>query len=179
MRQLFNNEIMDETVKLVAKKMLLAAKTAPKGKGADNLVACIVDGNDISSIADKLRIMASEHDMPAFARDADNILSAACVILLGTKIRPLGLKKCGLCGFVNCEKKMEFENVPCAFNSGDLGIAIGSAVSIAADARVDNRIMYTVGQAVLELGLLGDDVKIIYAIPLSASGKNPFFDRLA
>jgi uncharacterized ferredoxin-like protein len=31
--------------------------------------------------------------------------------------------------------------------------------------------------AVKELGLLGEDVKIIYGIPLSSSSKNPFFDR--
>ncbi|MCK4639266.1 MAG: ferredoxin domain-containing protein, partial [Bacteroidales bacterium] len=45
------------------------------------------------------------------------------------------------------------------------------------DNRVDNRIMYTAGQAVIELGLLGEDVKIVYVIPLSATSKNPFFDR--
>jgi len=59
----------------------------------------------------------------------------------------------------------------------DLGIAIGSAVSIAADLRVDNRVMYSVGKAALNVGILGDDVKIAYGIPLSISGKNPFFDR--
>jgi uncharacterized ferredoxin-like protein len=37
--------------------------------------------------------------------------------------------------------------------------------------------MYTVGQAVLEMGVLGKDVKIVYGIPLSVSAKNPFFDR--
>jgi uncharacterized ferredoxin-like protein len=45
------------------------------------------------------------------------------------------------------------------------------------DNRVDNRIMYTVGQALLEMGILGPDVKVIYGMPLSISGKNPFFDR--
>ena len=67
--------------------------------------------------------------------------------------------------------------IPCTFNTGDLGIAIGSAVSVAMDHRVDNRIMYTVGQAAMELRLLGDDVPVIYGIPLSISSKNPFFDR--
>jgi uncharacterized ferredoxin-like protein len=33
------------------------------------------------------------------------------------------------------------------------------------------------GEAAIELGILGDDVFIAYAIPLSAKGKNPFFDR--
>jgi uncharacterized ferredoxin-like protein len=65
----------------------------------------------------------------------------------------------------------------CSFNVGDLGIAVGSAVSRAADMRVDNRIMYSVGKAVLELNLLPDKVRLVYGVPLSATGKNPFFDR--
>lgn len=75
------------------------------------------------------------------------------------------------------DKKKEYKNVPYVFNSGDLGIAIGSAVSIAMDYRVYNRIMYTAGQAVLDLVLPGEDVKIAYVIPLSATSKSPYFDR--
>jgi len=52
-----------------------------------------------------------------------------------------------------------------------------TAVSVAADRRVDTRIMYTAGRAAVELKMLGEKIKIIYAIPLSSSGKNPFFDR--
>jgi uncharacterized ferredoxin-like protein len=37
--------------------------------------------------------------------------------------------------------------------------------------------MNTVGLAVLEIGLMGKDVKIVYGIPLSSTAKNPFFDR--
>ena len=65
----------------------------------------------------------------------------------------------------------------CSFNAGDLGIAVGSAVSRAADLRIDNRIMYSAGKAALELGFLGSEVAIAYGIPLSVSGKSPFFDR--
>jgi len=43
--------------------------------------------------------------------------------------------------------------------------------------RVDNRIMYSVGKAVLELGLLPSKVRLVYGVPLAARGKNPFFDR--
>jgi uncharacterized ferredoxin-like protein len=45
------------------------------------------------------------------------------------------------------------------------------------EARVDNRIMYSAGMAARDLKLLGDDIQIIYCIPLSCTGKNPFFDR--
>jgi uncharacterized ferredoxin-like protein len=58
----------------------------------------------------------------------------------------------------------------------DLGIALGSAVSLVADNRVDNRIMFTIGQAAARLGLLGE-YKLIMGIPLFVGGKNVFFDR--
>jgi uncharacterized ferredoxin-like protein len=89
----------------------------------------------------------------------------------------MGLSICGMCGFSNCAEKNMHPEHPCVFNSGDLGIAIGSAVSIAMDNRVDNRIMYSVGQALLEMGIFRKEIRIIYGIPLSISGKNPFFDR--
>jgi len=47
---------------------------------------------------------------------------------------------------------------------------------MATDYRVDNRIMFTIGKAASSLGLLGDH-KLIMGIPLSVSGKSPFFDR--
>ena len=59
----------------------------------------------------------------------------------------------------------------------DLGIAIGSAVSVATDARVDNRVMFSIGRAAMEMKLLGDRVCQMVGIPLSVSGKSPFFDR--
>jgi uncharacterized ferredoxin-like protein len=60
----------------------------------------------------------------------------------------------------------------------DLGIAIGSAVAVAADRRVDTRIMYSIGYAMLHFGMLPGDVVVAHGIPLSASSKNPFFDRV-
>ena len=59
----------------------------------------------------------------------------------------------------------------------DLGIAIGSAVAAAADGRVDNRVLFSAGRAAMSLGLMGEDVRMVMAIPLSVKGKNPFFDR--
>jgi len=42
---------------------------------------------------------------------------------------------------------------------------------------VDNRIMFSIGKAAKELKLLGEEAEIIYGIPLSSTGKSPFFDR--
>ena len=44
-------------------------------------------------------------------------------------------------------------------------------------ARVDNRVMFSVGRAARSLGLLGASVTLVLGIPLSVSGKSPFFDR--
>ena len=167
--------IIKEMVMDIAKKMIVAARTAPKGKGADTFTFCIAEKEDILKISAAMKEIGHKFDAPGFLRDAENILSATVIILLGTVIKPLGLKKCGMCGFKNCEAKPN--NIPCVFNTGDLGIAIGSAVSVAAQHHIDNRVMYTVGQAALELGLLGKDVRIAYAIPLAVTSKNPFFDR--
>ena len=57
----------------------------------------------------------------------------------------------------------------------DLGIALGSAVKLAAELCIDNRMMYTIGVAAKELRLLDSD--IIIGIPLSVTGKSPYFDR--
>jgi uncharacterized ferredoxin-like protein len=65
------------------------------------------------------------------------------------------------------------------FCPGDLGIAVGSAVSVASQARADNRILYTLGLAAVKLQVLGPEVRFALGIPLTATAKNPFFDRKA
>lgn len=172
------NEMQYEALLGVAKQMILAARTAPKGRGVNNLGMSIITGNDIQELANRTRLIGKEMDYHIFERDAANILNdAQAVVLIGTKIASLGLKVCGLCGFPDCASKDQEPNIPCAFNTTDLGIAVGSAVSVAMDMRVDNRIMYTIGLAACKMELLGKDYKIVFGIPLSATSKNPFFDR--
>lgn len=165
------------SVNQVAKQMMTASRTAPKAKGKDNLEIIMATENDIQSLSHKMEEIALREDVAFFKRDAENILNAEAVVLIGTKIRSMGIKFCGLCGFANCAEKNQHPNHPCVFNTNDLGIAVGSAVSIATDNRVDNRVMYTAGMAALELNFFSDEIKIAVAIPLSATGKNPFFDR--
>jgi uncharacterized ferredoxin-like protein len=174
----FESDINKETIVDIAQKLMLAARTAPKARGNDNLIIALADGDSIKQLADKMIEMASKYNMPSFERDAKNILLCHAIVLIGTKINPIGLHKCGLCGFANCDEKRKYPNTPCAFNSHDLGIAVGSAVSLAADFRIDNRIMYSVGQAAIDMNLLGSEAKIVFGIPLTASGKSPFFDRV-
>lgn len=159
-----------------ARAACIAARTAPKGKGRDLLVTAVLTGAEKSALSKMMRQIAEREEVPSFSRDAENVDQAPVLILIGSSKEPLGLKYCGLCGYADC-RAMLAESGTCAFNTGDLGIALGSAVSRLADLRIDNRIMYTVGLAARELALLGEPLELIYGIPLSVSGKSPFFDR--
>ncbi len=171
------NEFAENSgLECAAEHLCVAARTAPKGKGKDLLVTAIVTGAEKSQLQQQMRLIGERDNIEIFLRDAENLEHAPVVVLVGTRKEPLQLPACGYCGFVDCEAMLDAGGT-CTFNSGDLGIAVGSAVAMAADFRIDNRIMYTAGKAAVELGMLGDDVKIAYAIPLAAKGKNPFFDR--
>jgi uncharacterized ferredoxin-like protein len=178
MKPITEEMIRAESVERIAGLMQIAARTAPKARGVDNMVLAMATGDEIELIAKKMEEIGNRPDgTPSFLRDADNIRKAQAIVLLGTRVKSQGLKLCGRCGFPDCDEKDKHPEFPCTFNTGDLGIAIGSAVSVAMDHRVDNRVMYTIGQALLEMKYLGEGVKIAFGIPLSVSAKNPFFDR--
>ncbi|MDY0268703.1 ferredoxin domain-containing protein [Trichloromonas sp.] len=171
-----NPESKSECVERAADLLCVAARTAPKGRGRDLLVTAVVSGVELGRLSDTMRQIAERDQVSFFARDAGNLSLASALVLIGTREEPLGLPHCGYCGFVDCAA-MQAAGAICAFNVGDLGIAVGSAVSRAADLRLDNRVMYSAGKAAIEMGLLGEGVRIAYGIPLSVSGKSPFFDR--
>lgn len=166
-------DIRHELVIEAARKMMTAARTAPKGKGVDIIEIAMVTDDDIQRISDEMIRIYEETGFKFLLRDSDNIKSADAIVILGTGQKRQGLN-CAHCGFATCEEKPEL--VPCAINSVDLGIAIGSACATAADCRVDTRVMFSAGLAAQRLGMLGDS-KCVMAIPVSASSKNPFFDR--
>ena len=166
-------EIRHESVLQAVRQMMTAARTAPKGKGIDIIELAMVTDEEIKRLSDEMLIIAEEKGRKFFLRDADNILQAEAILLLGTRQQLQGLN-CGHCGFSTCADKPEV--VPCALNSVDLGIAVGSACAMAADLRLDTRVMFSAGLAAQRLGMLGD-CKCVMAIPVSASSKNPFFDR--
>jgi uncharacterized ferredoxin-like protein len=165
-----------EVIERIAEEMALAALTAPKARGLDLLEIVILTKQEISRLADKMLEIGRREEHPTFLRDGENIKQAAAILVIGTKKKTIGLRYCAFCGRATCAEA-EKAGVICAYNSGDLGIAIGSAVSVAMDHRLDNRVMYTIGKAAIEGGLIDKSVAIAYGIPLSATGKNPFFDR--
>ena len=168
----------EQAVLNLAYAVCAAAWTAPKACGIDHMDTAVLTGEDKDKIANEMRRLGNELGERAkfFIRDAGNVDASSTVVLVGVKYEPRGLGEiCGECGFNNCDA-CTAEGATCVFTSVDLGIALGSAVSLITDNRVDNRIMFTIGKAAASLGLLGEH-KLIMGIPLSVSGKSPFFDR--
>ncbi len=171
-----SKELEKKAVLECAALMAAAARTSPKTRGIDNIVSCVIDDKtDIKELAKAMREIGKKESRPSMERDAGSIESLETVFLLGVKDNPAGLN-CGFCGFRDCDALRSALGV-CAFNSIDLGIAIGSAVAVANDLHVDNRIMHSIGRAALAKGIFNKDVKQVLGVPLSVSGKNPFFDR--
>ena len=150
----------------IAQKMLVAVRTAPKGKGVDVVECAVVDGDDLEALACTMEAVGEERGFAFFLRDANCVRKSLCVALVGTREKAQGLN-CGHCGFATCGE----------VNSVDVGIALGAAVSRAQAFGVDTRIMFSAGLAAQQLRLLGEGVGQVYAIPVSISSKSPFFDR--
>ena len=167
--------IRRELVMQAAHQMMVAARTAPKGKGIDIIEIVLVTDDDKRRLSDEMLKVASEKDLKFFLRDSENILQADVVMIIGTRQQMQGLN-CAHCGFNTCASKPA--ETPCAINTIDLGIAIGSACAKAADLRVDTRVMFSAGFAAQRLRMLGADCLCVIAIPVSATSKNPFFDRI-
>lgn len=167
-------EIRDEQVMQVGRQMMIAARTAPKAKGVDIIECLLVAGQELEILAQTMESIGKTNGFPFFLRDAGNIRQAVCVLLIGTRRQALGLN-CGYCGAPTCAERQP--EVPCTFNSVDVGIALGAACALAADHRVDCRVMYSAGKAALQLQWM-PSCHTLLAIPLSASSKNPFFDRI-
>ena len=100
------------------------------------------------------------------------------VFALGIKAGiPEGIN-CGLCGCEDCSdfiKELNNKNVNCTFRIIDLGMLIGKAAGILADYRIDNRIFYSVGEAIRKKEF--KDSNLVIGIGLSVKGNNIFFDR--
>ncbi len=174
---IYDKELEKDAVLEVGRLMAAAARTSPKGKGADTISTILLTGDDKNRVAKRMELIAKKEDIPFFKRDADNIYLVPAVLVIGTVFKPLGIPYCGDCGYADCKACVKEGESRCNFNIIDLGIALGSAVSIAAAHRVDNRIMFSCAKAVLELGILPAEIKMAYAIPLSLTSKSPFFDR--
>lgn len=164
--------------------MALSARTAPKGRGEDALVIRTAADNDLERLAGAMRGVAERGGSPIFLRDAGNVGASEACLLLGVRGRETVGLDCGGCGYAGCSAMREaappcetvYGGPNCVLKVTDLGIAVGSAVKTASLLNLDNRVMYTAGVGALALGWL-PDCTVAYGIPVSATGKNIYFDR--
>ncbi|MEM2904275.1 MAG: DUF2148 domain-containing protein [Candidatus Bathyarchaeia archaeon] len=166
-----------------AQTILAVARTAPKARGIDRVVTAVVaDRAEVEALAKAMEALGEKR--PTFARDAEGIRRSVAVALIGVKgLKSKGLN-CGACGYSTCAefdaavKKAgpAYMGPNCAFYLIDLGIALGVAAKKAMELGLDNRIMFSAGTAARSLGLLDADVAL--GMPLSVTGKNPYFDRV-
>jgi len=169
-----------------AELMAVSARTAPKSKGSDVIEIRILGPDQLEPLAVEMEEIAAATGMKFFLRDAGNIRgNGACLLIGADGLSTVGLN-CGACGHATCaEMKASVDIAPadslykgpvCALRSTDLGIAVGSAVKTASTLNIDNRIMFSAGCAAIARGLLPNST-IAYAVPLSVTGKSPYFDR--
>ncbi len=171
-----SNELEKEAAVDICQFMSAAARTAPKSRGIDNIeMIAIEDDVTKKRLIEKMKEIAKQENRQSFERDANCIVNSPVIVAIGVRSNPSGLN-CGFCGSPTCEELKKKGGV-CAYNSIDLGIATGSAVALASQFHIDNRVMYSIGRASMDLKLFSKDVKQALGTPLSISGKNPFFDR--
>ena len=172
---------LHDTVRTVAGLMELSARTAPKGLGQDFIEIIVLDDDQRVRLGQDMLEVARQRSLTGFKRDGQNVLDSEAVVLIGLLPHKGAGLDCQACGLRNCEEfnkrsaKGDFEGPNCAIRMLDLGIAIGSAVKMASEMNVDNRVMYRIGVSARRLGL--SKAQVVHGIPLSAKGKNIFFDR--
>jgi uncharacterized ferredoxin-like protein len=81
-----------EAILDVARLMLVAARTAPKSAGIDDILTLIVHGKEKDAIADKMEEIAEKRKSEGFKRDAKNVRDSEAVVLIGVR----GSKSYGL-----------------------------------------------------------------------------------
>ena len=189
-----------EGLKIAAHLMAVSVCTAPKAGGVDWIQSYLTTSEEKDEISKMMQIIgetkgdASSKSSKArgdairmdWMSDAKAVEAASLLFLIGIQGRKVVGINCGGCGFSSCAEmlkhpplsidEVDFPGPFCMFRIMDLSIAAGSAVKSAMDHNVDNRMMQKVGVAVLKMGLL-KPCNFILGIPLSATGKNIFFDR--
>jgi uncharacterized ferredoxin-like protein len=172
---------MKETVRFVGELMALSSRTAPKAAGQDFIEVRLLSDSERVALGTDMIGLGKERGIWGFERDGKNVMDSDAVLMVGLLAHKGTGLDCGACGFATCQEfngrshSGDFEGPNCALRLLDLGIALGSAAKTASDHNVDSRIMYRAGVSAKRLGL--SKARIVHAIPLSASGKNIFFDR--
>ena len=79
----------------VAHLMALAARTAPKGRGADHIETVVVSGEDLQQLGEDVISYGEETGQPLYVRDGNCLQKCQALLIIGVKNVPMGLKNCG------------------------------------------------------------------------------------
>jgi uncharacterized ferredoxin-like protein len=174
--------LVQDAVETVCQLMAVAAITAPKTKGEDFVEVLAVTGENLRSLGQAMIAYGEQSGKKNFDRDGSNVLKSDAVVLIGLKVSTTAGLNCGACGYDLCDELLgtppsrgEFAGPFCAYRLLDMGIALGSAAKTAGLLNADSRIMYRIGVAARQTGLV--DWEFVLGIPLSVTGKSIYFDR--
>jgi len=161
----------EKGIRQAAELMAISARTAPKAKGEDFIDIKIVSGKQLKRLGKAMLDHAKKAKEPMWKRDGTCVMGSGAVLLIGIRDpvkKKAKVSKSTVKGDVFTENERARRFI-------DLGVALGSAAKTASILNVDNRIMWRVGEMARRIGLLKS--YMVIGIPLSASGKNIFFDR--
>lgn len=180
-----SEEVERNAIRVAAGMMAVSARTAPKAAGIDRIRTLILDEDDLQLLASAMeeKFKCKAVPLQGFPNNAEQVRQSSAVILIGVTGEPKRMHppvNCGACGNKTCEEFVksgrregeDFRGPLCIWQSIDLGVALGSAVKMASELNVDNRIMYTIGAAARKLKLM--DADLIIGISLVSIGKNPY-----
>lgn len=172
---------MTDPMYRIAEFMEVSARTAPKAAGQDYISTKIIDEEDLERLADEMNEYGDRSGKINFDRDGESVRNSEAVLLVSLEDADVLGLDCGACGYSTCEdlkektEGPEFDGPNCSWRLIDLGVALGSAVKTASFFNADNRIMYRIGVVAKLNGWIDGD--LVVGVPVSASGKNVFFDR--
>jgi uncharacterized ferredoxin-like protein len=168
----------------IANLMVVAARTAPKSGGKDDILTAVVYGPEAETLAVDMGKIAVERNDPAWTKPVRIIKDAEAIVLIGVRGTKSYVTNCGACArnscddFTKAEKRSgrDLDGPNCIFKTLDLGIALCSAAKVASILNADNRIYYRIGAAARRLRYM-PEASVIMGISPSATGENPNFDR--
>jgi uncharacterized ferredoxin-like protein len=84
-----------ESIELLARIILTSARTAPKGKGIDDIITCLLSPEEKSELASRMEELSAIKDLKFLIRDAKNVRDADAIVLIGLKASGVSNLDCG------------------------------------------------------------------------------------
>lgn len=156
-----------------AAKICAAARTAPKTRGMDGLVTCVLTGEDKSQLA---RSRCGSWPTSWIMRS----LTVTQITLTRPTLWCFSeWRRCGA-GLTRAVSTVTSKAAPtvqkrtaCARGMPSISASPRLRAAAAADARVDSRVMVLRWRSAKTSGLLGEKASLVLGLPLSISGKSP------